>query len=115
MTPLGTHAGCGGAVILLENGENGYRLCTDCNRRGVDVALVEEQPKTPTTVKATIGRRLRAFAYVKTLKIGYLIEPKEEQAIDEFAIYLQAALIHYGKDIEKVVGGWKVVRRLVVA
>lgn len=114
MNPLGTHLGCGGEVVLITRTQTGYRLCLECNKRAGEVALVEEQPAVAPTEKVTLSRRVRAFQYVSKLKLGHVIGPEEEQATEPFGIYMQQALIHYGLDIEQVVGGWKVVERLKV-
>lgn len=111
MTPLGTHASCGGSVVLVQREQSGYRLCADCGKRGVEVDLTEERPAVEPTVKVTLSRKVCAFQYVSKLKPGYVIGPEEEKKTDGFAIYVQQAFIHYGLDIEKVIGGWKVVRR----
>ena len=114
MTTLGIHGGCGGEVVLVQRPQSGYRLCLECNRRGVEVELVEEQPVVAPTEKVTLSRKVRAFQYASKLKLGYVIGPEEELQTEPFGIYIQQAFIHYGIDIEKAIGGWKVVKRVTV-
>ena len=115
MSTLGTHGGgCGGEVVLIQRRLSGYRLCIACGKRGVEVGLVEEQPVVKPTEKVTLSRKVCAFQYASKLKLGHIIDSKEEQATEPFGIYIQQAFIHYGIDIEKVIGGWKVVKRVEV-
>ena len=114
MIPLGTHVGCGGEVIVVVRPTRGYRYCVECCKRGVDVSLVEEQPETKPTEKVTLSRKVRMFQYASRLKIGHIITPEEEAAIDDCAIYAQMAFAHYGIDIKQTPFGWQVVKRLEV-
>jgi len=109
---IGTHVGCQGQVVLVARPQSGYRLCMECGKRGGEVSLIEEQPNPAVTEKATISRKVRAFQYVSKLKVSYVITEKEQYAIEDFAIYLQMALIHYGLDLDPVIGGLKVIVRV---